>query len=81
VTITIELPDDVAGHPDPAREALEALVLEGYRTRKWTQFEAGRMLGLSRIETEDFLAAHIDLYDYPAAELEAEADVLDRLQP
>ena len=74
------LSSNVAGHSNPAREALEALVLEGYRTREFTQFEAGRMLGLSRIETENFLAAHLDLYDYPAAELEAEAEVLDRLR-
>jgi hypothetical protein len=81
VKITVELPDDLALHPDPAREALEALVLEGYRAHQLTQFDASRMLGLSRIETENFLAAHLDLYDYPAAELDAEADVLDRLRP
>jgi hypothetical protein len=30
--ITLKLPDDLAQHADPAREALEALVIEGYRS-------------------------------------------------
>jgi predicted HTH domain antitoxin len=74
--ITFELPEDIALHADPGREALEALAIEGYRSRKLTQFEVGRLLGLSRIQTEDFLARHVDLYDYSVDELEAEADLL-----
>jgi hypothetical protein len=27
--ITVELPDDIARRPDPGREALEALAIEG----------------------------------------------------
>ena len=77
--ITVELPQDIAQHPDPGREALEALAIEGYRSRKLTQFDVGQLLGLSRIQTEDFLACHVDLYDYSAEELEAEADLLHRL--
>ena len=77
--ITVELPDDLLQHPDPGREALEALVIEAYRSRKLTQFQAGQLLGLSRIQTEDFLARHLDLYDYSMEELEAEADLLHRL--
>lgn len=77
--ITVELPDDVAQHANAGREALEALAVEGYRARKLTQFQVGQLLGLSRIQTEDLLARHTDLYDYSTGELEAEADVLDRL--
>ena len=77
--ITVELPDDIARRPDSSREALEALVIEGCRARQFTQFEAGQLLGFSRIQTEDFLAQHVDLYDYSAEELEAEADLLHRL--
>jgi predicted HTH domain antitoxin len=62
-----------------AVEALEALAVEAYRSRTMTQFEVGKLLGLSRIQTEDFLARHVDLYDYATAELEAEADLLHRL--
>lgn len=77
--ITVELPADIACHPNAGREALEALVIEGYRSRQLTQLEAGRMLGLPRMETEDFLGRHVALYDYSAEELEAEADLLQRL--
>ena len=77
--ITVELPEDIAGHTDPGREALEALAIQGYRSRKLTQFDVGRLLGLSRIQAEDFLARHVDLYDYSTEELESEADLLHRL--
>ena len=77
--ITVELPEDIARHPDPGREALQALAIEGYRSHKLTQFAVGQMLSLSRIETEDLLARHVDLYDYSSQELEAEAHLLNRL--
>jgi hypothetical protein len=77
--ITIKLPEDIARHPDPGREVLQVLVIEGYRSHKLTQFAVGQMLNLSRIETEDFLARHADLYDYSSQELEAEAHLLNRL--
>jgi len=79
VQITVELPEDIARHPDPGREALEALALEGYRSHQLTQFDVGQLLGLSRVQAEDFLARYVDLYDYSTEELEAEADLLHRL--
>ena len=39
--ITVELPDDIARHPDPGREALERLAIEGYRSGTLTHFQAG----------------------------------------
>ena len=77
--ITVDLPDDVASHAHPGQEALRALAIEGYRSRTLTQFQVGQFLGLSRIQTEDFLARHLDLYDYSMEELETEADLLHRL--
>ena len=77
--ITVELPEDIGRHPNSGREALEALAIEGYRARKLTQLDVGQLLGLSRIETESFLAKHTDLYDYTTEELEAEANLLHRL--
>jgi hypothetical protein len=32
------------------------------------------------METEDFLSKHVDLFDHSIEELEAVADVLERLQ-
>jgi len=55
-------------------------VIEGYRSHQLTQFEAGRILGLSRIETEDFLGRHVALYDYSIEEPEAEANLLHQLR-
>jgi hypothetical protein len=48
--ITVELPDDVARHPDPGREALEALAMEGYRSEALSHHQAARLLGLTRFE-------------------------------
>ena len=41
---------------------LETLALESYRLGTLTQLQVGHTLGLSRIEAEDFLAQHADLY-------------------
>jgi hypothetical protein len=38
--ITVELPDNVTEHANPGQEALEALVIEGYRSRTLTQFRS-----------------------------------------
>ncbi len=40
------------------RRALEALALEGYRKRTLTLYQLSEMLGLPRVETEDFLGRH-----------------------
>lgn len=53
--ITVELPDDIARHPDPGREVLEALAIEGYRTEKLTHYQAAQLLGLTRFEFDGFL--------------------------
>jgi hypothetical protein len=34
--ITVQLPGDLSQHPDPGREALESLVIEGYRSRAFS---------------------------------------------
>ncbi len=53
--ILVELPDDVAKHPDPGRAALEALAIEGYRSGGLTHYQARQLLGLSRFEFDRFL--------------------------
>lgn len=80
MVITVGLPDDITQHADPGREALEALALEGYRSGTLTQFQVGQLLGMSRFDTERFLARHLDLYDYSMEELEAEAGLLRGLR-
>jgi hypothetical protein len=84
VRIILDIPDEIAaqlaaGGQALPRSALEALALESYRVGALTQVQVGRLLGLSRIETEDFLAEHLDLYDYEPNELRRESDALSRL--
>ena len=78
MTFTLDIPDEIASQltapgQELSRAALEALALEGYRRDALSQFQVGRLLGLTRIETEDFLAQHLDLYDYEPTELKREA--------
>ena len=74
--VTLHLPDDVAQRlaagGDVSRRALEALALQGYRDQALTLYQVSEMLGLTRVETEDFLGQH----DVPLS-VTAEAD-LDR---
>lgn len=38
--ITVDLPDDIDRHPNPGREALESLAVEGYRSQALTHYQA-----------------------------------------
>ena len=82
MTVMLELPDDIAqvlaSQGDISRQALEALAVEGYRQETLTQLQVGKMLGLARVETEDFLAQHVDLYTYDPQELHREAEALEK---
>ena len=83
MVLTLEVPDEIAriltvGCADPHRYALEAVALEGYREDRLTQKQVGEMLGLSRIETEDFLARHAEPADDEPGLLDRQADSLRR---
>jgi predicted HTH domain antitoxin len=57
-----------------SRRALEALALEGYREQTLTLYQISEMLGLSRVETEDFLGRHhLPLAVIDEADLDREA--------
>ena len=64
--LTLDLPDHIAraligeNPQDLSGHALQALALIGYRDQRLTQKQVGELLGFSRIQTEDFLAAHFD---------------------
>jgi len=54
--ITVQLPNDLAQRAEPAREALEALAIAGYRSGKLSPYQACRLLGFtSRFEFESLL--------------------------
>ena len=81
--LTLHIPDDVAQRltasgGDLSRQALEGLALEGYRTHALTLYQVAELLGLSRIETEDFLGRHqVSLADITGADLDREAAVFE----
>ena len=82
--ITVDLPDDIAGHADPGREALEALAIEGYRCGKLTHYQASQLLGMTRFEFDGFLKdRHIYDHAYGVEELEQELQAIraDPQQP
>ena len=79
--LTVELPDDVARRPDPGREALEALAIEGYRCGALTHYEASRLLQLSRFEFDAFLKAR-NIYDhaYDVEDFDQDLETLRELE-
>ncbi len=80
--VTLRIPDEVAKRlgagGDVSRWALEALALQGYREQTVTLYQVSEMLGLSRVETEDFLGRHqVPLTTIDEAELDREAALFD----
>jgi hypothetical protein len=78
MTITLNLPDDIVRHlashgEDPARSALEALALEGYRSRTLTEEQIRRILGYeTRIEVHGFLKQHGVYLNYTTGDFQAD---------
>jgi predicted HTH domain antitoxin len=79
--ITVQLPDDLAQHPDPGRKALEALVIQGYRAGALSHYQASQLLGLSRLDFDGFLKQR-HIYDdaYDENDLEQDRETLRQLQ-
>jgi len=79
--ITVELPEDILRRPDPGREALEALAVEGYRSGALTHYQASQLLGLSRFEFDGFLKDR-NIFDhaYDAEALAQDIETLRQLE-
>ena len=62
--VTVEIPDDMARRlapqgQEPARAALEAMAIEGYRSGALSAYQTRRLLGFeTRYELDGFLKAH-----------------------
>jgi predicted HTH domain antitoxin len=69
-----ERPDDLPGHPNADREALEALAIRGYRSGELTHHQASRLLGMSRFEFESFLKDR-KIYDHAYGPEDFEEDL------
>jgi hypothetical protein len=81
--VTLHIPDEIARRlsaagGDVSRRALEAIALEGYRDQTLTLHQVSEMLGLSRVETEDFLGQHhVPLAVINEADLDREAALFE----
>ena len=79
--IMVHLPDDVAAHANPGREALEALVIEGYRSGTLSHSQASQLVGLERFEFDGFLKErHIYDHAYDVEDLERDHETLCQLR-
>ncbi len=80
--MTLNIPDEVARQlaaegGDLSRRALEALAIDGYRKQTLSLYQISQMLGLSRIETEDFLGHNqVPLADLSVADLDRDMAAL-----
>jgi predicted HTH domain antitoxin len=79
--ITVDLPNNISQSADPAREALAALAIAGYRTGKLTSAEARSLLGFSsRFQFDEFLKWHaVHDQDYDVDELRKDLNTLKTL--
>jgi predicted HTH domain antitoxin len=79
--ILVRLPDDIAGHADPGREALEAVAIEGYRSGALTHYQASQLLGVTRFEFDHFLKdRNIQEHAYDISDLEEDLEALRQLE-
>ncbi len=78
--ITVQLPDDLARHPNPAREALEALAIEGYRSGALSPVQTRILLGFeTRSELDGFLKQRgVWDHSYTVEDLEKDAAGFER---
>ena len=80
--ITVQLPDDLAEHENPGREALEALVAEGYRNGLLSKKQARSMLGYETgYELDGFLKRwQIDRGSYSIGDYENDLQTLEKFR-
>jgi hypothetical protein len=86
MTLILELPDDKADElreafgPQLDRAALEALIIEGYRTRKFGEGVVRRLLGLeSRWDAQEWLSKRGIPSNYSIEDIQADRRTLDNV--
>ena len=84
VTVTVELPGDVArGYgampQQVGRHLLEQATVEGYRSRELSRGQVARMLHLEWEETEEFLAKHRCYRHYDLEDLEQDRKNIEKI--
>jgi len=86
VQVTIDIPDTFAAAlsaagQDPARAALEVLMVEGYRTGRMSEGQIKRALGYqTRMQVHDLLKEHGVPLNYGIDELERDLETIRRFE-
>lgn len=81
MTITVDIPDDVARQmiPDgqePSRQALEDMAVEAYRAHRITGMQLRRLLGIpTRYELDGFLKQRGIWLDYTLEDFRREGEI------
>jgi hypothetical protein len=80
--VTLHIPDEIAARlsvtGNISRRVLEAVAADSYRDRVLTLCDISQLLGLSRVEAEDFLGRHqVPLSSIDGAELDREAAIFE----
>jgi hypothetical protein len=84
--VTLEIPDTIATQltaagKDPGRLALEALAIEGYRSRRLSEFQIRQLLGFAtRMDVHGFLKQHEAYLHYSLADLEQDDETARRVR-
>jgi hypothetical protein len=84
--VTLEIPDTLADQllaagKDPARAALEALLVEGYRARLLSESQIKRILGYgTRMQVHTLLREHDVPLNYGIQELDEDIETIRRLE-
>jgi Uncharacterised protein family (UPF0175) len=84
VHITLDIPDNipnvVAPDQDPARAALEAMALEGYRSQRLSEYDVRELLGFTTpMRVHGFLKEHGVHLNSSMADLEHDIRESDRI--
>jgi len=81
MTITVEIPERLAEQlvhagQDPARAALEAIAIEGYRSDRLSETDIRELLGFeTRMEVHGFLKEHGAFLHYTDEDLEHDLEM------
>ncbi len=84
--VTLEIPDTYAAEltaagKDPARVVLEAVMIEGYRTRRLSEGQIKRTLGYqTRMQVHDLMKEHNVPLNYGIEEFQQDIETIRRLE-
>jgi predicted HTH domain antitoxin len=75
--ITVKLPDDLAQHENPGREAL---AIEGYRSGAFSHYQAAQLIGMGRLQFDGFLKERgVTEHAYSVEDLQQDMENLRKL--